>query len=76
VWSAETGLALVNDLMARYGQPDPDYYIATDVSRNGNRVLVVGNPALIDAQSTPDLILDLAWPTPSPTRQAQSTTPR
>jgi len=66
VWSAASGLVLVDDLMAAYGQPDPHYYLATDVSRNGNRVLVVGNPPLHDAQDTPDLTLDLAWPTPIP----------
>jgi hypothetical protein len=52
VWTATSGLVLVNDLMAAFGQPDPDYYLATDVSRNGNRVLVVGNPPLHDAQDT------------------------
>jgi hypothetical protein len=66
VWTADSGMMFVNDLMAAFGQPDPHYYTATDVSRNGNRVLVVGNPPLIDAQSTPDLTLDLAWPTPTP----------
>jgi hypothetical protein len=66
VWTAASGLVLVDDLMAAYGQPDPHYYLATDVSRDGNRVLVVGNPPLRDAQDTPDLTLDLAWPTPIP----------
>jgi uncharacterized membrane protein len=65
-WSAASGLVLVDDLMAAYGQPDPHYYLATDVSRNGNRVLVVGNPPLTDARDTADLTLDLAWPTPIP----------
>ena len=46
VWTADSGLVLVDDLMAAFGQPDPHYYIATDVSRDGNRVLVVGNPPL------------------------------
>ena len=66
VWRADSGLVLVDNLMAAFGQPDPHYYTATDVSRDGNRVLVVGNPPLNDAQDTPDLILDLTWPTPSP----------
>jgi hypothetical protein len=66
VWTANSGLVLVNDLMAAHGQPDPHYYISTDVSRDGNHVLVVGNPPLHDAQDTPDLTLDLAWPTPIP----------
>ena len=52
--------------MAAFGQPDPHYYISTDVSRDGNRVLVVGNPPLRDMQDTPDLTLDLVWPTPTP----------
>jgi uncharacterized membrane protein len=67
VWTGDSGLVLVNNLMAAFGQPHPDYYTATDLSRDGNSVLVVGNPPPIDAQSTPDLILDLAWPTPSVT---------
>jgi hypothetical protein len=67
VWTADSGLVLVDDLMAAFGQPDPHYYLATDVSRNGNRVLVVGNPPLHDAQDTADLTLDLAWRTPIPT---------
>jgi len=67
VWSADSGMVFVNKLMAAFGQPDPHYYIATDVSRDGNRILVVGNPSLIDAQDTPDLTLYLAWPTPNPT---------
>jgi len=67
VWSADSGMVFVNKLMAAFGQPDPHYYFATDVSRDGNRILVVGNPSLIDAQDTPDLTLYLAWPTPNPT---------
>jgi uncharacterized membrane protein len=76
-WTAASGLVLIDDLMAVYGQPEPHYYLATDVSRDGNRVLVVGNPPLHDAQDTPDLTLDLAWPRPIPTvrrhRQSQPT---
>jgi hypothetical protein len=67
VWSAASGLVFVNDLMAAFGQPEPHYYTSTDVSRNGNRLLVVGNPPLRNAQDTADLTLDLAWPTPTPT---------
>jgi hypothetical protein len=66
VWTAESSLVLVNDLMAAFGQHDPHYYLTTDVSRDGNRVLVVGNPPLHNAQDTPDLTLDLSWPTPIP----------
>jgi hypothetical protein len=66
VWRVDSGLVLVNDLMAAFGQPDAHYYTATDASRDGNRVLVVGNPPLNNAQDTADLILNLAWPTPTP----------
>ena len=72
-WRADSGLVLVDDLMAAFGQPDPHYYTATDASRDGNRVLVVGNPRLNDPQDTPDVTLDLAWPTPSPIRSADAT---
>jgi uncharacterized membrane protein len=70
VWTAASGMVFVDELMVAYGQAAASYYSSTDVSRDGNRVLAVGNPPLIDAQSTPDLILDLAWPgaTPKPTR--------
>jgi uncharacterized membrane protein len=68
VWTSASGLVLVDNLMAAFGQPDPHYYTSTDVSRDGNRVLVVGNPPLHDAQDTPDLTLDLAWRTPIPTQ--------
>jgi uncharacterized membrane protein len=77
VWTADSGLVLVDDLMAAFGQPDPHYYTVTDASRDGNRVLAVGNPPLITAQDTPDLTLDLTWPTPTPTPSATPTpTPR
>ena len=66
VWRADSGLVLINNLMAVFGQPDPHYYTATDVSRDGNRVLVVGNPPLNDPQDTADLTLDLARRTPIP----------
>jgi hypothetical protein len=69
VWTVASGLVLVDDLMAEYGQPDPHYFLATDVSRNGNRVLVVGNPPLRDPQDTADLTLDLEWPRPVPTHR-------
>ena len=67
VWRADSGLVLVNNLMAAFGQPDPHYYTATDVSRDGNRVLVVGNPPLNDSQDTADMTLDLTWPAPAST---------
>jgi hypothetical protein len=67
VWRAESGLVLVNELMTAFGQPDPDYYSATDVSRDGNRILVVGNPPVQEPQDTANLTVDLSWPTPIPT---------
>jgi hypothetical protein len=69
VWTAVSGMVFVNDLMAAFGQPDPHYYSSTDVSRDGNRVLAVGNPPLHDAQDTPDLTIDLAWPRLIPTHR-------
>ncbi len=76
IWTAPSGLVFVNDLMAAYGQPDAHYYLGTDVSRDGNHVLVVGNPPLRDAQDTPDLTLDLTWLTPIPTlRRSPSPSP-
>ena len=73
VWAAASGMVFVNDLMAAFGQPDPHYYSSTDVSRDGNRVLAVGNPPLHDAQDTPDLTIDLAWPRPISTHMTGST---
>jgi len=73
VWRADAGLVFVDDLMAAFGEPDPHYFTATDTSRDGNRVLAVGNPPLNDGQDTPDMTLDLAWPTPTP---RPSPTPR
>jgi uncharacterized membrane protein len=37
VWTAESGLVLVNDLI---GGANPDYWSADQVSSNGNRVMV------------------------------------
>ncbi|HKP03658.1 MAG TPA: hypothetical protein VJU77_09900 [Chthoniobacterales bacterium] len=41
----------------------PDYYSAYRLSRNGNRVLVTGNPPQATDETTKSLILDLIWPT-------------
>ncbi len=66
VWTAETGLVLVNDII---GEQNPDYWSADQVSSDGNRVLVTGNRPRNDERDTFQLILDLAWPgtTPTPT---------
>ena len=55
-------MVFVNDLMAAYGQHDSDYWEATFVSRDGNRVLVTGNPPQATESDTNSLILDLTWP--------------
>jgi hypothetical protein len=57
-WSAASGLVLVNDLVARIGQSDPDYWTADRVSGNGGRVLVTGNPP-VAVHDTQSIILDL-----------------
>lgn len=66
VWTADSGLVQVNDLMAARGETNPDYYSATFVSRDGNRVLVTGNPPQATEADTNSLILDLRWPTQNP----------
>jgi hypothetical protein len=76
VWSADTGLTLVDDLIT--DQPNPDYWSADQVSSNGNRVMVTGNARSrsgSDDQDSSELILDLAWPnaTPTPTPIASPT---
>ncbi|HKP03656.1 MAG TPA: hypothetical protein VJU77_09890 [Chthoniobacterales bacterium] len=60
LWRKDTGMVIVNDLM-----PDraPDYYSSYRLSRNGNRVLVTGNPPQATDETTKSLILDLIWPT-------------
>jgi hypothetical protein len=77
VWSADTGLTLVDDLIL--DQPNPDYWSADQVSSDGNRVMVTGNARSrsgSDDQDSSELILDLAWPnaTPTPTPTATPTT--
>ncbi len=68
VWSADTGLTLVDDLIP--DQPNPDYWSADQVSSDGNRVMVTGNARSrsgSDDQDSSELILDLAWPNATPT---------
>lgn len=43
VWSAQSGLVTVDDLMSSFGQPNPDYYAAGNVSPDGTEALVSGN---------------------------------
>lgn len=76
VWTADTGLTLVNDLVT--DQQNPDYWSADQVSSDGNRIMVTGNARSrpgSDDQDTSELILDLAWPnvTPTPTPTASPT---
>lgn len=61
VWTAASGLVLVNDLIAATGQPNPDYESATFVSSDGTRVLVTGNPPQATLRDTNSLILKLRW---------------
>ena len=59
VWSPGTGLVIIDDIVP---QRNPDYYTTGSVSRDGNRVLVTGNPAQPTAHDTDSVILDLKWP--------------
>src|SRR5207244_12569448 len=72
VWSADTGLTLINDIII--DQPNPDYSSTDQVSSDGNRVMVTGNARSrpgSDDHDTLELIVDLSWsnatPTPTPT---------
>jgi len=49
VWTAESGLVLVNDLI---GGANPDYWSADQVSSDGNRVMVTGNRPRSDVHDT------------------------
>lgn len=60
VWSNQSGLVLINDLMAGFGQPNPDYFGAGGVSPDGSRVLVFGNAPNNAVYDTGTLILNLA----------------
>ena len=60
LWRKDTGLVIVNDLVP-YRRPD--LYRGDRVSRDGNRVLVTGDPPQATEQATKSLILDLRWPT-------------
>jgi hypothetical protein len=75
VWTAELGMFFIDDLLI--GQPNPDYGSADQVSSDGNRVMVTGNPPRNDDHDTFQLILDLSWPngtpTPTPTSTPSST---
>src|SRR5882724_2802237 len=74
IWTADLGMFFIDDLLI--GQPNPDYGSADQVSSDGNRVMVTGNPPRNDDHDTFQLILDLSWPsaTPTPT-PAPSPTP-
>jgi len=73
VWTADLGMFFIDDLLV--GQPNPDYGSADQVSSDGNRVMVTGNPPRNDDHDTFQLILDLSWPnaTPTPTPTATPT---
>jgi len=73
VWTADLGMFFIDDLLV--GQPNPDYPSADQVSSDGNRIMVTGNPPRHDDHDTSQLILDLSWPnaTPTPTPTATPT---
>jgi Kelch motif/Galactose oxidase, central domain len=74
VWTADLGMFFIDDLLV--GQPNPDYPSADQVSSDGNRVMVTGNPPRNDDHDTFQLILDLIWPpfpTPTPTPMPSAT---
>jgi len=71
VWTADLGMFFIDDLI---GQPNPDYVSADQVSSDGNRVMVTGNPQRNDDHDTFQLILDLIWPPfPTPTPMPSAT---
>jgi hypothetical protein len=65
VWAADLGMFFIDDLII--GQPNPDYGSTDQVSSDGNRVMVTGNPPRNDDHDTSQLILDLSWPNATPT---------
>jgi Kelch motif/Galactose oxidase, central domain len=72
VWTADLGMFFIDDLII--GQPNPDYVSADQVSSDGNRVMVTGNPPRNDDHDTFQLILDLVWPPfPTPTPMPSAT---
>ena len=72
VWTADLGMFFIDDLII--GQPNPDYVSADQVSSDGNRVMVTGNPLRNDDHDTFQLILDLIWPPfPTPTPMPSAT---
>jgi hypothetical protein len=72
VWTADLGMFFIDDLII--GQPNPDYGSADQVSSDGNRVMVSGNPPRNDDHDTFQLILDLIWPPfPTPTPMPSAT---
>lgn len=60
LWRKDAGLVIVNDLLP-YRRPD--FYRGDRISRDGNRVLVTGDPPQATDETTKSLILDLRWPT-------------
>lgn len=60
LWRADTGLVIVNDILPYRG---PNFNSGDRISRDGNRVLVTGNPPQATDQDTNSMILDLIWPT-------------
>jgi uncharacterized membrane protein len=61
LWSAATGFVLVNDLMAAYGEVDPDYFFADAISGDASRIVVTGNVSQ-SIHDTNSVIVSLAYP--------------
>jgi uncharacterized membrane protein len=62
VWTAQSGLVPVNNLMSGFGQPNPDYYSAASVSPDGTSVLAFGNAPNNAVYDTGSLVLNLSPP--------------
>ena len=62
VWTTQSGLVPVNDLMSGFGQPNPDYFSAASVSPNGTSVLAFGNAPNNAVYDTGSLLLNLSPP--------------
>src|SRR6266550_950970 len=74
IWTADLGMFFIDDLLV--GQPNSDYPSTDQVSSDGDRVMVTGNPPRNDDHDTFQLILDLSWPNATPTPiPAPSATP-
>jgi hypothetical protein len=58
LWTADGGLFTLNGLLATTGFPDPDFFSALAISRDGRKILATGNPEGTE-NDTNSLILTL-----------------